>query len=233
MGNTLEEVALTMCEVIHGIYLPLSAGAVVRRLDYAVHNRVAEVHIRGGHIYFGAEHTGTLVKFTLVHTLEEVEILLNRAVAVRTFGAGNCGSAFLSGNLLGGLVVDVCLPFLNQAHCQIVKLREIVGCVALVLAPVEAKPVNVFTDCIDIFRVFLDRVCVVETKEAFAAKLFSGAEVHTDSFSMADVQITVRLRWKTCLKASAIFALFEVVYYHLFHKAQSFALFRLLNIFIF
>ena len=56
VSNAFEIVRLTMSEVVHRIYLPPIAGAMVRVLDDAIHNRVAEVHIRRCHIDFCAQH---------------------------------------------------------------------------------------------------------------------------------------------------------------------------------
>ncbi len=45
MGHPLKEIALTVREIIHRVYLPLRSGTMMRGLDDAVHDGVAEVHI--------------------------------------------------------------------------------------------------------------------------------------------------------------------------------------------
>ena len=66
------------------------------------------------------------------------------------------------------------------------------------LAPIEAEPAHVLDDRIDIFLLFLGRVGVVEAQMTPAAKLLGGAEVQTNGLGMADMQIAVRLRRKSC-----------------------------------
>ena len=56
VGNAFEIIALTMCEVIHGVSVPLRPCAVMWRMYYAIHYRIAEVHVGICHIQFGAEH---------------------------------------------------------------------------------------------------------------------------------------------------------------------------------
>ena len=56
VGHAFEIIALTMSEVVHGIYFPSVAGAPVRSLDDTVHYGVAEVHVVRGHVNFCAEH---------------------------------------------------------------------------------------------------------------------------------------------------------------------------------
>ena len=62
-----------------------------------------------------------------------------------------------------------------------------------ILAPVETEPAHVFLDGVDVLLLFLGRIGIVETQVAAAAKLLGDAEVEADRFSMADVEIAVRL----------------------------------------
>ena len=45
-----EVVALTMCEVVHGVGVPLCTRAMVWRMDDAIHDGIAEMHVGVGHI---------------------------------------------------------------------------------------------------------------------------------------------------------------------------------------
>ena len=46
----LKVVALSVCKVVHGVGIPLCSRAMVRRMDDAIHDWVAEVHVGIGHI---------------------------------------------------------------------------------------------------------------------------------------------------------------------------------------
>ncbi len=197
VGDALEVVALAVGEVIHGVYFPCRAGAVVGCLDDAVHDGVAEVHVGRRHVDFRTEHTGSLIEFACVHAHEEVEVFFGRAVAVRAFLAGSLRSAFLTGDFLAGLVVDISFALLDEAYGQIEELGEIIAGVVLAVTPVETEPVNVFANRIHIFHVFLHGVGVVETQIACAAEFLGDAKVHAYGFCMAYMEVSVGLGRKT------------------------------------
>ena len=69
----------------------------------------------------------TLLKLACVHPLEQVQVLLNRAVAVGAVGARSGGRALLLSNLLTRLVVNIGLTLLNQADGEIIQFGEIVA----------------------------------------------------------------------------------------------------------
>ena len=144
--DPFEIVALSVCEVIHRIDLPRSACAVVRSLDYAIHDGVTEVHVGACHVDLGTEHTCAFLKLSCVHALEKVKIFFYRTVAVRAFRSGLCRCSLLGCDLLRRLVIDVCLSLLDHAYGEIVELGEIIGCVIFTVAPVKSEPVDVFAD---------------------------------------------------------------------------------------
>ena len=56
MGDTFEVVALTVCEVIHRVGVPLVPGAEVRDVEYAIDEWVTEEHVGVGHVDLGTQH---------------------------------------------------------------------------------------------------------------------------------------------------------------------------------
>ena len=56
VGHALKVVALSVGKVIHGVSVPLSACAVVRCVNDAIHDGVAEVHVGVGHIQLCPQH---------------------------------------------------------------------------------------------------------------------------------------------------------------------------------
>ena len=119
MSHPFEEVALTVREVIHRVGFPCSAGTVMRVFHHTINNRVAEVHIRVGHIDFGAKHHSALFNLSTIHFLEKFETFFNRTVAVRAFHTRLGRSAFLLRDLFGALFVDICFTFLNQTDGEV------------------------------------------------------------------------------------------------------------------
>ena len=59
---------------------------------------------------------------------------------------------------------------------------------------VEAQPMDVLLDGVDVLRVLLGRVGVVHAKVADAAEFFRGAEVDGQGLAVADMEIAVGLR---------------------------------------
>ena len=70
VGNTLEVVALTMCEVVHRISVPLCACAMMRSVDDTIHDRIAEVHIVACHIELSSKHHATFYRLGSIHKFE-------------------------------------------------------------------------------------------------------------------------------------------------------------------
>ena len=62
------------------------------------------------------------------------------------------------------------------------------------MIPLKAEPLDVLQNRIDILRILLGGVGIVEAEIAFAAVFHSGGEIDADRLGMADVQIAVRLR---------------------------------------
>ena len=75
----------------------------------------------------------------------------------------------------------------------------------------EAQPLDVFFDGVDVFVVFFFRIGIVKTQITQAVVNISQTEVQTDGFGVADVQIAVRLGRETGLDG-CMFTAFEVFF---------------------
>ena len=139
VSNALEEVALSVSEVVHGVSVPLCSGAVVWCMDDAIDDRIAEVHVRVGHVELGAQHHTALNSLRSVHLVKQFEVLLNWTVAVGRVGSGSSRSALLLCNLLSSLLIDVCVSVLDHPDGKLPQLVEVVGSVVYV-APLESEP---------------------------------------------------------------------------------------------
>ena len=187
-------------------------------MEDAVHDGVAEHHVGVRHVDLGAQHLAAVGELAGAHAAEEVEVLLDAAVAVGAVLA-RCGNSTAAlANLVEGLVVDICQAFLNQELGPLVELLEIVGGIVL-LGPVEAQPVDVFLDGVYILCVFLHGVGVVETQVGLAAVLLCQSEINADRLGMADVQVAVGFRRKTGLDGGVL-ALAQALLDNLFKEIQ-------------
>ncbi len=136
-------------------------------------------------------------EFTCPHAPQQVEILLDRAIAVAAVRPRRCHGSARGPDLRVGLRIDVGAPLLHQQLAELVEPLEVVACVKL-LVPLEAEPADVVLERLDVLHVFAGRIRVVEAKIAAPAELVADAEVHADRFDVTDVRKPVRLGRKPC-----------------------------------
>ncbi len=202
--DALDRVALAVSIVIHGVDAPLVARAVVFGMDYTVHDRVAEEHVGVRHVYLGAQHLLAVGELAATHALEQIEILLHRPIAPWRRCARLRDRSSRQTYLLLRLVVDVSQPFLYKLDGPLVQLVEVIRGITL-LGPLESQPRYVALYRVDILRVLLDGVGVVETQVALAAVFLGKTEVYADALGMTYVKIAVGLGRESRLYAAVAF----------------------------
>src|SRR5262249_6775917 len=127
------------------------------------------------------------------HPAEQIQVLLDRAVAERRGAAGLGQRAAVLADLLTAEIVDVGLAGADELLGPLVELFEVVAGVIEVLAPVEAEPADGAHDRVDVLLALLGGVGVVEAQVAAAAELAGHAEIDRDRLGVADVQVAVGL----------------------------------------
>ena len=217
VSDLLDRVALTVCIVVHRVDAPLAARTVVISVDNAVHNRVAEQHIGVCHIDLSTQYTATVLELTRTHTLKEIQVLLDRTIAPRRGGTRHGYRTTILANLLLSLVVDISQTLLDQHLCPLIQLLEIVRRIVLA-SPIEAEPLDILLDRVNILGILLHRVGIVETKVTLTAILLSQTEVQADTLGVSNMQITVRLGRETSLNSCV--TLGDGTGYDLFEKIE-------------
>src|SRR3546814_3193340 len=81
MSNAFDAVTLSVSKIIHRVYAPFVASAVMLCIFDAIHQRVAQMHIRTGHIDFGTQHLFSFGKRSEEHT-SELQSLMRLSYAV-------------------------------------------------------------------------------------------------------------------------------------------------------
>ena len=188
-------------------------------VQHTVDQRIAEQHVRMGHVDLRTQHEGARLTLAAVHILEELEVLLDGSVAIGTVCTRRSGRTFLLGNHLGTLLVDIGASLLDEPHGKVPEFLEIVAGIVDV-GPLEAKPLDVVLDTLDIFGVFLDGIRIVETEVTLTTVFLGQTEVDGDGLGVSDVQIAVGLRWETGLEPAAVLTFGEVVDHLLFDEAN-------------
>ena len=118
VGDALEGVALAVGPVVHRVDAPLVAGAGVRLVADAVHDGVAQEDVGGGHVDLGPQGLRAVGELAGLHPGEEVEVLLDGAVAVGGRSAGPGQRAAVLADLVGGQVVDEGPPLRMRMTAQ-------------------------------------------------------------------------------------------------------------------
>src|SRR5690606_27060413 len=139
-----------------------------------------------------AQHVRALLELARLHALEQVEVLLDAAVAVGARAARLRDGAAQRPDLLLGGGVDVGEALADQLARPAVELREAVGGEAY-LDGLEAEPRDVADRRLDVAHLLGLGVRVVEAQVGHAAVVLGDAEVQADRLRVADVQEAVRL----------------------------------------
>ena len=161
----------------------------------AVEHRVAQVDVARGHVDLGAQHARAVRELAGPHAAEQVEVLLDGAVAERAVPAGLGQRAAVRADLLRRLVVDVGLAGLDQALGPVVELLEVVRGVVEVRRPSRSRA-SARRAWIASTYSCSSLVGLVSSKRRWQRPPNScgDAEVEADRLGVADVQVAVRLR---------------------------------------
>ncbi|MNN07532.1 hypothetical protein D3C81_1203590 [compost metagenome] len=186
VGHALDGVFQRMGKCIHRINAPFIAGVMMRRMHDAVDDRVSQIDVRRGHVDFGAQHLLPVLEFAGAHPFEQVEVLLDRAVAVGAVFTRLGQRPAQLADLVGAEIIHVGFALFDQQHRAFVHLLKIIRR-KMQFFPIEAQPFDVFLDRIDILYVFFHRVGVVESQVGASAKLVRQREVDPDRFGMPDM----------------------------------------------
>ena len=182
----------------------------------AVDGGVAQIDVGARHVDLGANHHGAFGMLAVAHFMEELQILLGRAVAVGRILARFLERATVFAHFVCSLFIHIGIARADQMlgkaeHVVEVRAREVeVRFIAEL--PVEAEPTDAVHDAVNILLILLDGIGVVKAHVAGAAVVTGKAEVQTDALGMADVQIAVRLRREARANAGRVgLALFELL----------------------
>ena len=157
--------------VVGRIDAPGVAGARVLGVQDAVQDRIAQVHVGRRHVDLRPQHACAVGELAGAHAAEQVEVLLDRAIAVGRVLPRFGQRAALAAHPIGRRIIDIGLALADQVFGPFVELLEIVRRVIEMLAPVEAQPVHVALDRVDELLLLLGRIGVVEAQVAPAAEI--------------------------------------------------------------
>ena len=221
VGRALDGIALAVRPVVGGVDDPRVARAVMMATPDAVHDGVTQLHVLVLHVDLGAQHHRAVVELARSHASEQVEVLLDGAIAAGRLDARLAVAAALGADGLEILVVDVGLAVVDEEFGPFVQLLEVVARVDDLVGLV-AEPVEVGEDAFDEGGVLGVGVRVVEAEHARAAELACELEVEVDRLGVTDVEVAVRFRWEPRLDAPAEAVGVEIVLHPFAHEVGPF-----------
>lgn len=196
VSDPFNRIALAVCPIVHRVYAPSVTGSMVMSVHDSIKDGVAEIEVGRRHIDLRPQGFGSVGEFPLFHSSKEVKVFFNRAITIRAFATWLRQRSSVLSHLISVEVAHKGDPLANQLACPVVKLFEIVGSVQQFI-PLEAEPIDVRFDRIDVLFAFLGRIRIIESKVAVSAIGFGQAEIKADAFGVPDVQIAIRLRRKS------------------------------------
>ena len=203
VGDLLDRVRWRVREVVHRVDAPGVAGPMMMGAADPVEHRIAHVHVRRRHLDLRAQHVRAVFELAGAHPREQIEVLADAAVPVRTVLPWLGQRPAVTTHFVGVLAVDVREAALDQMNRVLVELFEVVRR-EVQARPFETEPPHVFFDRLDVLDVFRRRIRVIEPKIARPPELLRDAEVEANRFRMPDVKVAVRLRRKPCRDSRAI-----------------------------
>ena len=112
-----------------------------------------------------------------LHACKHIEVFFHRAIARgRVFSRLGQRAAILP-HSLRIQIANVRLACLDQLHCPIAKLIEVVGREKQAVFPVGTQPADIVDNRVDVFLFFFGWVGVVEPQIELAAKLARQARI--------------------------------------------------------
>ena len=173
MSNMLNGILDGVGKVIHRINAPRITRIVMLHVGHAVNDRISHINIGRSHINLGAEHLFAVFIFSFLHLFKKTQVLLNRAVPVRTFLSGVVKVAPVLPDLLCRQVADKGLALFDQKHSALVHLLKIIRGKEKTIFKISAQPLYIRLDRLHKLHLFLGGIGIVKTEIKGAAVLLS------------------------------------------------------------
>ena len=144
--HALNRILDRMCKVVHRVNTPLVTGIVMVNPCHTINDRITHVHIRRSHINLCAKHLRPVLIHAVLHILEQLQILLDRTVAVRALLTRLRQCAAILPDLIRRKITDKRLSFLDQLDRCLIHLVEIVGRKEQPILKICTKPLYIRDD---------------------------------------------------------------------------------------
>ena len=191
MGNALNCIFLTVSKIIRRVYIPVATGAVMSELFHPVEYWISQIDVRRLHINFCSQRHSTLIDTALLHLFEQVQTLLDRAIAMgAVFTPLDQGAAVIA-HLLRVQFTHIGKILLHQEGRPGVQLRKITRRIANVAMPLKPKPANIVDNRLDKLFALALWVGIVKTQMAMTSVFLRQAKIDANRLGVTYMQVTV------------------------------------------
>src|SRR5436190_21539526 len=111
--HPLNRIRLTMRVIVHRVNTPLTTRTMMLHVENSIHDWIAQTKVWRTHIDLCAQRAQAIRVFPLFHSLEKIEILFDRTIAVRAVLAGLGQGATILANFVSAEITDEGFSVLN------------------------------------------------------------------------------------------------------------------------
>ena len=115
-----------MGKIVHRVEGPLVPGAMMFRMQNAVHDGIPQIQIGGSHVDLRAQRARPVRKFTGTHALKQGNVFLNTPVTERTLATRFRKRTAMTADLITGKITYKCIALADQLQSPFKQLAEVV-----------------------------------------------------------------------------------------------------------
>src|SRR6185295_7648241 len=111
--HPLNRIRLTMRVIVHRVDTPLITRTMMLHVEDSIHDRIAQTKVWSAHIDLCTQRSHAIRELPFFHSLEKIEILFDRTIAVRAVFAGLGQGATILANFVSAEITDKSFSLLN------------------------------------------------------------------------------------------------------------------------
>ena len=109
VGDPLDRIGQAVREIVHRVDAPRVARPVMRRMEDTVHDGITHIDVRTGHVNLRPECVDAVGELAGAHPSEQLEVLIDRAIPVRTLPTRLGQRPAILAHLVLREIADICL----------------------------------------------------------------------------------------------------------------------------
>jgi hypothetical protein len=195
MCHSFDGIFISVSEIVHRVDAPFLPRSVMSLLENSIKYGIPHVDIGMSHVDLCPEHALPFLELPSTHFFEKFLVLPGRPISVGRRNSRFRKSSPAAAYFFRILVIHIGQSFTDKLQSPRIKGIEVIRSVAK-RGPGKTQPADILFYGLHIFRFFLGRVRIIETKITGASKSFRKTKVETYGLCMPYMEISVGLRGK-------------------------------------